>query len=140
LQFDAIPGIHFWEEAMARILVIDDDKSIVDLMRYMLAKDGHQVSIAQDGKAGLAMAQQEKPDLIILDVMMPEVDGFTVSGSLFKDAALRRIPILILTAKGSTRDIFELVPNVKEYMQKPFDPADLLKNIKKLLQSESRAA
>jgi DNA-binding response OmpR family regulator len=125
---------------MARILVIDDDKSIVDLMRYMLAKDGHQVSIAQDGKAGLAMAQQEKPDLIILDVMMPEVDGFTVSGSLFKDAALRRIPILILTAKGSTRDIFELVPNVKEYMQKPFDPADLLKNIKKLLQSESRAA
>ena len=118
---------------MSKILVVDDDRSIVDLLRVLLGKNGYEVCIARDGKEGLAMARQEKPDLIILDVMMPELDGFSVSGILFQDPVMRLIPVLILTAKPGARDIFELVPNVRLYMPKPFDPPELLNNVRKLL-------
>src|SRR5882762_4280920 len=107
---------------MAKILVIDDDKTIVDLLQALLTHRGHDVCMAMDGKAGLAMAKEEKPDLIILDVMMPVMDGFTVSGLLFQDPSMRMTPVLILTAKGQSQDIFGLVPNVRYYMTKPFDP------------------
>lgn len=126
---------------MAKILVVDDDPSIVDLLRALLVHKGHEVITAVNGKEGLTQAKQEKPDLIILDVMMPEMDGFTVSGLLFQDPVMRTIPVLILTAKGQARDIFELVPNVRFYMCKPFDPPDLLERVKTLLiQAPSRAA
>jgi len=120
---------------MAKILVVDDDKSIVALLRTMLKRKGHEVIIAADGKTGLAAAREEKPDLIILDVMMPEMDGFTVSGLLFQDPVMRMIPVLILTAQGHARSIFDLVPNVHLYVNKPFDPPDLLEKVKTLLQT-----
>jgi len=120
---------------MAKVLVIDDDESIVEMLQFLLAREGHTVSVAYDGKAGLEMAQKEHPDLIILDIMMPEMDGFTVSGTLFKDPDMRQIPILILTAKGNAREIFELVPNVSLYMDKPFERDILVENVRKLLNS-----
>jgi len=125
---------------MAKILVVDDDRSIVELLQFLLTREGHTISVARDGKAGLAMAHEQLPDLIVLDVMMPEMDGFTVSGSLFKDPELRRIPILILTARGNSREIFELVPNVSLYMEKPFAPEILLENVRKLLPPPTEAA
>lgn len=118
---------------MANVLVIDDDPSIVEMLSYLLSSAGHVVRRANNGKAGLNAVRQEKPDLIILDVMMPEMDGFTVSGILFQDPLLRQIPVLILTAKGTARNILELVPNVALYMDKPFDPPQLLANVQRLL-------
>jgi len=118
---------------MANILVVDDDPSIVELLQVLLTREGHTVSSAQDGKMGLALAQAKYPDLMILDVMMPEMDGFTVSGELFKDPATRAIPIMILTAKGNTAEIFSLVPNVSMILNKPFDPPELLKLVRQLL-------
>lgn len=118
---------------MAKILIVDDDKTIVQLLQAILVQDGHTVSVAHDGKEGLAVARQEKPELIILDVMMPEMDGFTVSGILFQDPVLRCTPVLILTAKGNARQILELLPNVRLYMDKPFDPDVLRANVRKLL-------
>ena len=118
---------------MAKILVVDDDKSIIALLQFVLEKDGHAVRVANNGKDGLALAKAETPDLIVLDVMMPEMDGFSVSGLLFQDPVLRRTPVLILTAKGSSRNIFELVPNVRLYMDKPFDPEEFRNNVKRLL-------
>jgi DNA-binding response OmpR family regulator len=118
---------------MARILVVDDDRSIVGIIQLILKKDGHSVLVANDGKIGLELAKQENPDLIILDVMMPEMDGFTVSGSLYKDPDMRRIPILILTARGNAKEILALVPNVSACMDKPFDPDNLLQNVRNLL-------
>ncbi len=118
---------------MSKILVVDDDKSIVDLLQFILTREGYTVVVARDGKAGLQAVQQERPDLIILDVMMPEMDGFTVTGILFKDPEMRKIPVLILTAKGNSKDILQLVPNVTLYMEKPFEPGLLAKNVKKLL-------
>ncbi len=106
----------------------------------LLTRAGHEVVVAQDGKAGLAAAKQENPNLIILDVMMPEMDGFTVSGLLFQDPVMRTIPVLILTAQGHTRNIFELVPNVRYYMNKPFEAPDLLEKVRELLLTQSKAA
>jgi DNA-binding response OmpR family regulator len=123
---------------MAKILVVDDDKSIVDLLRVLLTLEGYEVVAAMDGKAGLATARQEKPDLIILDVMMPEMDGFTVSGLLFQDPVMRLIPVIILTAKHHSRNMLELVPNVRVYMNKPFDPPDLLDRVQALLQFQPK--
>jgi len=125
---------------MAKILVVDDDKSIVDLLQALLTSHGQEVFVAMDGRAGLATAKQEKPDLIILDIMMPEMDGFAVSGLLFQDPVMRMIPVLILTAMARTQNNFDLVPNIRLYMTKPFDPADLLSKVQTLLQSQFKAA
>src|SRR5262245_47347127 len=118
---------------MHNILVIDDDKAILDLCKLLLGRAGYEVRTAADGKSGLAMARQDRPDLIILDVMMPELDGISVSGVLFQDPVLRLIPVLILTAKNSARNILELVPNVRVYVQKPFEPQELLAQVQRLL-------
>ena len=119
---------------MAKVLVVDDDTSIVNVLQHILKREGHEVSIAMDGKEGLAKAREQKPDLIILDLMMPEVDGITASGILFQDPVMRRIPVIILTAKGpAARGMMELLPNVRVYVDKPFDPQVLLKNVQRLL-------
>jgi DNA-binding response OmpR family regulator len=125
---------------MAKILVVDDDQNIVDLLRVILTHEGYEVVSAMDGKAGLAAARQEKPDLIVLDVMMPELDGFTVSGLLFQDPVMRLIPVIILTAKHHSRDVLELVPNVRVYMNKPFDTSDLLDKIQSLMKFQPKPA
>jgi DNA-binding response OmpR family regulator len=125
---------------MAKILVVDDDASIVQLLEHLLKTEGHEVFTARNGKEGLALAGRDKPDLIILDVMMPEMDGFTVSGILFQDPVMRKIPVLILTAKGGARPILELVPNVRLYMEKPFEPEMLRSNVRNLLSPEARPA
>jgi two-component system, OmpR family, alkaline phosphatase synthesis response regulator PhoP len=123
--------------AMDKILVVDDDQSIVMLLQHILSRAGYDVCVARDGREALAVARQENPNLIILDIMMPELDGISVSGILFQDPLLKRIPVIILTAKGSARNLLELVPNVRIYMDKPFDPPDLLKNIRRFLPGAS---
>jgi len=125
---------------MPKILVVDDDSSIVEILQFILSKEGYTVCIARDGKQGLSMAKSERPDLIVLDVMMPEMDGFSVSGELFKDPVLRRTPVVILTAKGNMRGIFDMVPNVGAYVDKPFDPEHLAGIVRKLLATQAKAA
>jgi len=118
---------------MAKVLVVDDDAGIVNVLKHILSREGYAVCTAADGKEGLAAARQEKPDLIILDIMMPEIDGITATGILFQDPVMRRIPVLILTAKESARPVMDLLPNVRLYMTKPFDPPELLKSVQRLL-------
>jgi CheY-like chemotaxis protein len=118
---------------MAKILVVDDDPSVIEILRHLLTREGHLVAIAHNGKEGLATARKDKPDLIVLDIMMPEIDGITVGGILFQDPVLRRTPVLVLTAKESAKEILMMLPNVRRYMQKPFDPPELVKNVRELL-------
>lgn len=118
---------------MAKILVVDDDPSVVEMLTFILTRKKYTVVCAHDGKEGLAVAKREKPDLIILDIMMPVMDGLSVSGILFQDPVLRLTPVLILTAKESAQHMFTLLPNVRLYMTKPFDPHDLCQNILRLL-------
>lgn len=126
---------------MAHILVVDDERDIVTLIKFLLEMDGHAVSEAYNGLEALQKLGVEpggptpalKPDLIILDVMMPIMDGHTTAGKLAAHEKARLIPLLVLTAKGRTRDLFELSPNVGAYLEKPFDPKTLREIITGLL-------
>ncbi|MEK7744246.1 MAG: response regulator [Elusimicrobiota bacterium] len=120
---------------MASILVVDDERDVVTLIKFLLEKDGHTVSTAYNGAEALEIlfAAAPKPDLVILDVMMPQVDGYTASRRLADNPATRPVPILILTAKGQMKDLFDSSPNVASYVEKPFDPKTLREMVKTVL-------
>jgi CheY-like chemotaxis protein len=123
---------------MARILVIDDDKDIIDIIRYTVSQGGHEVIEALNGKEGLERATVERPDLIILDIMMPEMDGLTLNGLLAAGAATKNIPVIILTAKGGMREMFASSRNVQCYMDKPFEPSTLREEIQTILTKKNQ--
>ena len=117
---------------MARILVVDDERDVATMLKFMLEKDGHVVETAHDGRQALAELgiepdQPEKPvpELVILDVMMPELDGYAVCGRMFKEPRTKTVPVLMLTAKGGMRELHAVTPNVAAHIDKPFDPRAL---------------
>ncbi len=117
---------------MARILVVDDERDVVTLIKFLLEKDGHAITEAFHGAEALAAVGVEPskpdlplPDLVIMDVMMPVMDGYTAAMRLRENPATRPIPLIVLTAKGQMRDLFEMAPNVAGYIEKPFDPKRL---------------
>lgn len=119
---------------MSRILVIDDDQAIAELIKVNLDLLGHQTTTAHDGIKGLALAQQNRPDLIVLDVMMPDLDGFTVCQRLRQNAATTGIPILMLTALGMTRDkVKGFDSGADDYLVKPFEIPELQVRVRALL-------
>jgi two-component system KDP operon response regulator KdpE len=110
------------------VLVVDDDQRMRRLLRLNLEKDGYRVVTAEDGPTGLESAELEPPDLILLDVMMPEMDGFTVLQRLreFSD-----VPVVLLTAKGEEQDkVRGLDLGADDYLTKPFGPAELLARVR----------
>jgi two-component system alkaline phosphatase synthesis response regulator PhoP len=121
---------------VSKILVVDDEKDVVELLKFLLEKDGYIVATAYNGREALVAADKDKPDLILLDVMMPEMDGYTVQTQLLDNPQTRGIPIIILTAKGQLRDVFALSANVKAYIEKPFDPKTLRLKIQESLKSK----
>jgi len=118
---------------MAKVLVVDDERDVVELVKFLLERDGHKVVEAFNGREALEKAYAELPDLIILDIMMPEMDGYTVNARLTETESTKRIPVIILTAKGQMRDVFEMASNVAFYMEKPFDPKHLREKIQEVL-------
>jgi len=118
---------------MTRILVIDDEESILDVIRRILEWNGYEVVAADDGSRGFATAQRQSPDAIILDLMMPIMDGFAVLEALRCHERTAGVPVLVLTAmeaEGLEDRCHEL--GAKSYMQKPFDPDQLLEAIEAL--------
>ncbi|HBL18954.1 MAG: hypothetical protein A2X36_14985 [Elusimicrobia bacterium GWA2_69_24] len=129
---------------MARILIVDDEKEFVFLVKFLLEKAGHAISTAANGEEALAALGVEPPDpqaalpeLVLLDVMMPIVDGYTVSVKMRENERTARLPILVVTAHGDTRHLFEGASNVAGYLQKPFEPKDLRSRIQNILQPAS---
>jgi DNA-binding response OmpR family regulator len=115
---------------MARILLAEDEAQIGDMVAFKLANAGHDVVRVVDGEAALAAAAQEHPDAIILDVMMPGLDGFSVLGRLKADPSLRAIPVIMLTARGQERDILSgLQGGAADYVVKPFSLKELLARV-----------
>jgi two-component system, OmpR family, alkaline phosphatase synthesis response regulator PhoP len=121
---------------VAKILVVDDEKDVVELLKFLLEKDGHQVVTAYNGREALESISKAKPELILLDVMMPEMDGYTVQTQLLNNPDTKEIPIIVLTAKGQLKDVFALSTNVRAYMEKPFDPKALRVKIKESIESK----
>jgi CheY-like chemotaxis protein len=121
---------------MAKLLVVDDEKDIVELLTFLLQKDGHHITPAYNGLEALEAVALDIPDLIILDIMMPEMNGFEVYTRLSENPITRSIPILVLTARAKMRDIFEVAPNVASYVEKPFDPKSLRDKVLEILAKE----
>jgi two-component system phosphate regulon response regulator PhoB len=119
---------------MERVLIVDDDPDIVRLVTYNLSHAGYEVQSAETGRKALELVQKQPPDLIVLDLMLPDVDGMEVCRTLRQQLPSRRIPILMLTARGEEIDRvvgFEL--GADDYVSKPFSPRELVLRIKSIL-------
>ena len=126
-----------------RILVIDDEPDVLLLCRVNLQFDGHEVLEASDGDTGFKKAVTEGPDLIVLDVMMPQRDGFSVLKELREVDETRDIPVILLTARAQEDDqVRGWLAGAAEYVTKPFSPMDLTESVRKVLamSPEERAA
>lgn len=123
------------------ILVIEDEEDVADLVRYHLRKAKYRVVISADGADGAKLAVSEKPDAIVLDVMLPKLNGFEVTKRLRSDARTAGIPILILSAKGETENrIKGLEFGADDYLPKPFSPKELILRIQALLRRKGAPA
>jgi len=120
--------------AQEKILVIEDEEDILDLLQYNLTREGFRVITADTGEKGLAIAQSESVDLLVLDLMLPEMNGFDVARRLRSDPSLASIPIIMLTAKGEEADILiGLEIGADDYVTKPFSPKVLAARIRAVL-------
>jgi len=117
-----------------KILVVDDEPEAVELLEFNLKQAGYAVTTAGDGAEALKKARTQSPDLIVLDVMLPEMDGFEICKSLRLDSTTAKIPIIMLTAKAAEIDrVLGLELGADDYLTKPFSPRELLLRIKKIL-------
>ncbi|HEX2923442.1 MAG TPA: response regulator transcription factor [Chloroflexota bacterium] len=116
---------------MAKILVVDDERVLLDTLRYNLVKAGYEVRTAADGDEALSVARKERPDLLILDVMLPKMDGFEVCRTLRRESS---VPILMLTARDEELDrVLGLELGADDYIAKPFSMRELLARVKATL-------
>lgn len=117
-----------------RILIVDDESSLRTLVRANLEVDGLEVSEAVDGIEAMNMLQESKPDLILLDIMMPGKDGIEVLEELAADENLRKIPVILLTAKGELEDLERgAALGASGHITKPFDPEQMVRTVKAAL-------
>lgn len=124
-----------------KILVIEDDPATLRLIDYSLRHDGYQVLTASNGLEGIRKAHNEEPDLIILDVMLPGMDGFEICHSLRSEPDTAQLPILMFSAKAQEIDKDTgLKVGADDYLAKPADPAEVVSRVEKLLARKRRAA
>lgn len=124
--------------AHKKILVVDDEKKIVDIVKAYLERDGYKVIVAYDGRLALHMARSESPDLIVLDLMLPEVSGSDVCRTLRAES---NVPIIMLTALGDDSDkIVGLELGADDYVVKPFNPKELVSRVRAVLRRAEGAA
>ncbi|MGQ9475558.1 MAG: response regulator transcription factor [Actinomycetota bacterium] len=117
-----------------RILIVDDDATMVNLLSTVLEFEGFQAIKALSGMEALRMIEEERPDLVLLDIMMPDMDGFEVLATLRNDPATEKLPVVMLTARSEDRDVFEgWRRGADEYVTKPFDPQRLVEVIRDVL-------
>ena len=117
-----------------KILVVDDEEDLLELVRYTLAKEGHSITCVDTGEKAVDSVQRKLPDLIVLDLMLPGIDGLEVCRRLKRDSRTRDVPIIMLTAKSEERDVITgLDGGADDYITKPFSPRVLLARVKSLL-------
>lgn len=124
--------------SIGKIMVVDDDRNICELIRLYLEKEGYAVVIANDGEEALAKFTIENPDLMLLDIMMPKLDGWQVCREIRKKS---NVPIIMITAKGETFDkVLGLELGSDDYVVKPFDPKEIVARIKAIMRRTGKTA
>ena len=123
------------------ILCVEDEPEMIDLMRLILGRRGFEVKGATGGVEGLKMIRQEAPDLVLLDLMMPDMDGWEVYQQMKADEKTKNIPVIVVTAKAQSIDkVLGLhIAKVDDYITKPFGPQDLLESVEKVIARHSGA-
>ncbi len=126
---------------MSKVMVVDDEKDVVYLIKVLLEREKLEVLEAYSGlEAYNKLTSRDPgrvlPDAMILDIMMPEMDGYTLQSKLQEMDELNKIPIIILTAKGQMKDLFELSSNIFAFVEKPFEPKNLVKIVKDAIASK----
>ena len=126
---------------MPKVMIIDDEKDLVYLLKVVLEKEGFEVIESFNGKEAYELLSKiekkaDVPDAILLDVMMPEMDGYTFQSKLQENEKLNDIPVIILTARGQMKDLFEISSNVFAFLEKPFEPKNLVKMVKEAVESK----
>ena len=120
--------------ANEKILVVDDDANICELLRLYLTKEGYQVTVANDGEEGLEKFNAVKPDMVLLDIMLPEEDGLSILEKLRTDVRYKNLPVILLTAKGSEYDkVLGFEKGADDYIPKPFGMMEMVARVKALL-------
>ncbi|HJX28632.1 MAG TPA: response regulator [Thermoanaerobaculia bacterium] len=123
-----------------RILLIEDEPDIAEVLQYNLEKEGFQVEMARRGDAGLESIRREAPDLILLDLMLPGIDGLELTRLLKRETATSRLPIVMLTARGEEVDrIVGLELGADDYISKPFSPREVVLRVKAVLRRRSQS-
>ena len=118
-----------------KVLVCDDERHIVRLIQVNLERQGYNVVTAFDGKEGLEKIRAEKPNLVVLDVMMPYMDGFEVLKTIRREPETENLPVIMLTAKAQDKDVFEGYHyGADMYLTKPFNPMELVTFVKRIAQ------
>jgi two-component system, OmpR family, response regulator VicR len=129
------------EKSSKMILCIEDEPEMIDLIRLILSRRGFDIRGANGGKEGLEIIRKEHPDLILLDLMMPEMDGWEVYQQVKADEATKTIPVIVVTAKAQSIDkVLGLhIAKVDDYIAKPFSPQELLASVDKVLAQKQTA-
>jgi twitching motility two-component system response regulator PilH len=123
---------------MARILIVDDSPTQLLSLKRIVEKLGHMVFTAEDGSAGVEIAKREIPDLILMDVVMPNLNGFQATRTIARDAKTSHIPVILVTTKGQDTDkIWGMRQGAKAYVTKPIDEKELAQTIKTILPTVS---
>lgn len=120
--------------ARARVLVVEDESDIANLIQFHLLREGYQVEIVSSGRQAIASVERDRPDLVILDIMLPDLDGLEVCRRLKRDPDCQQIPILMVSARGEESDIVVgLELGAEDYVTKPFSPRVLTARVKAVL-------
>ena len=121
-----------------KILAVDDEKHIVRLVQINLVKEGYEVTTATNGREALESVAASRPDLIVMDVMMPEMDGFEALQKLKDNSETANIPVIMLTAKAQDADVFKGWQSGADlYLTKPFNPSELLTFVRRIFESQA---
>ena len=129
-------------EELKRLVYIEDEQEMIDLVRLILSRRGYEVIGALGGREGLDAVQQHVPDLVLLDLMMPDMDGWEVYQQMKVDESTRHIPVIIVTAKAQSIDkVLGLhIAKVDDYIAKPFSPQELVDSVEKVLDQRKQSA